>query len=66
MRPLQKICKHVYWGDPSVEGGTEAEAGFQVSRNGVSQNQGYHFGGPSSKECSILGSLLGSPYLGKL
>ena len=33
---------------------------------GVSQNQGYHFGGPNSKDYSILGSILGSPYLGKL
>ena len=33
---------------------------------GVSQNQGYLFGGPFSKDCSILGSMLGSPYLGKL
>ena len=33
---------------------------------GVSQNQGCHFGGPYNKDYSILGSTLGSPYLGKL
>ena len=32
---------------------------------GVSHNQGCHFGGPS-KDCSILGSIVGPPYLGKL
>ena len=33
---------------------------------GGSQNQGYHFGGPSNKDYNILGSILGSPYVGKL
>ena len=33
---------------------------------GVSQNWGYHFRGPHNKDYSILGSILGSPYLGKL
>ena len=33
---------------------------------GVSQNLGYHFGGPYNKDDSIWGSLLGSPYFGKL
>ena len=28
---------------------------------GVSQNEGYHFGGPNNKDYSILGSILGSP-----
>ena len=28
---------------------------------GVSQNQGYLFGGPNNKDYSILGSILGSP-----
>ena len=32
---------------------------------GVSQNKGYHFGGPYSKDYSVWGSILGSPYLGK-
>ena len=32
----------------------------------VSQNRGYHFGGPNNKDYSILGSILGSPYFGKL
>ena len=27
---------------------------------------GYHFGGPINKDYSILGSILGSPYFGKL
>ena len=33
---------------------------------GVSQTNGYHFGGPNNKDYSILGSMFGSPYLGKL
>ena len=33
---------------------------------GVSQNLGYQFRGPHIKDYSILGSILGSPYLGKL
>ena len=33
---------------------------------GVSQNRGIPFGGPYKKDYSILGSILGSPYVGKL
>ena len=33
---------------------------------GGSQNQGYHFACPSNKDYNILGSILGSPYFGKL
>ena len=33
---------------------------------GVSQNYGYLFGSPYNKGCSILGSILGSPYLRKV
>ena len=33
---------------------------------GVSQNWGYHFGGPNNKDYGILGSILGFPYFGKL
>ena len=33
---------------------------------GVSQNYGYLVGGAHNKEYSILGSILGSPYFGKL
>ena len=33
---------------------------------GVSQNYGYLFGGPNNKDYSIFGSILGSPYFGKL
>ena len=33
---------------------------------GVSQNYGYLSGGPYNKDYNILGSILGSPYLGKL
>ena len=33
---------------------------------GISQNQGYHFEEPHNKDYSILGSMLGFPYLGKL
>ena len=33
---------------------------------GVLKIQGYHFGGLHKKDCSILGSILGFPYFGKL
>ena len=33
---------------------------------GISQNYGYLFGGPHNKDYSILGSILGPPYFGKL
>ena len=29
-------------------------------------NFGYRFGGPHNKDCSIVGSIIGSPYFGKL
>ena len=32
----------------------------------VSQNEEYHFGGPINKDYSNLGSILGSPFFGKL
>ena len=35
-------------------------------QEGVSQNYGYHFGGPYSKDYSILGSILGYLNFGKL
>ena len=46
----------------------EMETGFIQGIIGirVSQNWGYHSGGPNSKDYSILGSILGSPYFGKL
>ena len=31
---------------------------------GVSQNQGYHFGGRNNKDYSFLKSKVGSPYIG--
>ena len=31
---------------------------------GVSQNLGYHFGGPNNQDYSIWGSILGPPILG--
>ena len=33
---------------------------------GVSFDLGYFFSGPNNKDYSILGSILGSPYFGKL
>ena len=33
---------------------------------GFPKTKGYHFEGPKNKDYSILGSILGSPYLGKL
>ena len=42
-------------------------ADFQKLRHiGVSQNEGYLYGGPQNKGYSILGSILGPPYFGKL
>ena len=42
--------------------------GFRVLGFGfrVSPNWGYPFGGPYNKDSNILGSILGSPYVGKL
>ena len=39
---------------------------IRLGINGVSQNMGYFLGGPCNKDCSILGSTLGSCYFGKL
>ena len=33
---------------------------------GISQDKGCHFGGPHNKDYSILGSICGSSYCGKL
>ena len=46
----------------------EMEAGIIQGIIGIraSQNQGYHFRGPNNKDYRILGSILGSPYFGKL
>ena len=53
---------------PEASKTAERERTYQSSAQhvGVSQNQGYHFGGPYNKDYSILGSILGSPYFGKL
>ena len=41
--------------------------GYRLYRGmGVSQNWGYHFGCPYNKDYSILGSILGFPYFGKV
>ena len=39
--------------------------GFELLDLVVSQNSGYLFGGPHNKDYGILGSILGSPFLGK-
>ena len=46
----------------------EMETGFiwEIIGIRVSQKQGYLFGDPHNKDHSILGSILGSPYLGKV
>ena len=36
------------------------------TQRGVSQNEGYFLEDSNKKDYSILGSILGSPYLGKL
>ena len=44
-----------------------ARSQFLMKGNlGVSQNYGYLFGSPHNKDYSILGSILGFPYFGKL
>ena len=40
--------------------------GSTLSKMGVSQNKWYLSGGPYNKDHSILGSISGSPYFGKL
>ena len=37
-----------------------------TTQMGVSQDRGIMLGGPHNKDCSIWGSILGSPYFGKL
>ena len=39
---------------------------YLVAQMRVSQNEGYHFGSPKKKDYGIFGSMLGSPYVGKL
>ena len=39
-------------------------AGKPLEDIGVSQNWGYLFGGPHNKDYNLLGSILGSPFLG--
>ena len=33
---------------------------------GVSQHSGYYFWEPYNQDCNIVGSILGSPHLGKI
>ena len=49
-------------------GGDPTAPGRNLTRvyMGVPKNYGYLFGGPYNKDYSILGSILGSPYFGKL
>ena len=49
--------------DPHLHGLARLLYAIQM---GVSQNQGYLFGGPYNKDCIFGGSILGSPYSGKL
>ena len=44
----------------------EGDLCFAHCNMGVYQNYGYHFGGPINKDYGIWGSILGSPYFGKL
>ena len=39
---------------------------FSEAQKGGFPKLGYPFGGPYNKDYSILGSILGSPYFGKL
>ena len=39
---------------------------FEIVLHGSFPKLGYHFGGPYNKDYNILGSILGSPYFGKL
>ena len=58
LRPRSEVA----WLAPGKSGDYEGH----MSHMGVSQNWGYLIGGPQNKDCSILGSILGSPYSGKL
>ena len=52
---------------PAAQGSSECAMGTgSIWDVEVSQNDGYLIGGPHNKDCSILGSILGSPYFGKL
>ena len=54
-----KECKgQIILGDPG-----KTTTGIYLE---VSENWGHLFGGPSIKDCSMLGYILGSPYSGKL
>ena len=46
--------------------GALAEPGFEKMQVGVSQNYGYPFGGPNSKDSNISGSISVVPYFGEL
>ena len=48
-----------------MEGGGERWDTWWVSL-GFPKIRGYHFGGLHNKDYNILGSILGSPYFGKL
>ena len=50
----------------AVRAFTGTSEAFRVQDIEVSQNWGYLFRGPHNKDYSILGSILGSPYFGKL
>ena len=61
----------LYFSALETSGGAAAAVASSLAKGcgedlGVSQNYGYPFGGPHNKDYSILGSLLGSPYFGKL
>ena len=64
---IRAVYKSGLWGYYRVyirDNGKENGSYYLGSR--VSQNRGTFFGGPYTKDYGIWGSILGSPYLGKL
>ena len=65
VEPLGPVAAVPEADSPVASNPSQLPQGIRGDR-GVSQNQGYHFGGPHNKDSRILGSILGSPYFGKL
>ena len=56
----ERLCLHSYGDFPN------SGIGPRIRNMGYSQNKGYPIGGPYNKDSSILGTIMGSSYLGKL
>ena len=58
--------KYLVWAFGDSPLSSQRTTGKLSIYGGFSQNEGYHFGGSYSNDYSILGSILGSFYVGKL